>query len=179
MIKNKLLLLMLCMFMVLGSIGLMGCSNGEDMTNEENKEAADSIFVELYYANEAYITTGDESLDKLMPAYESKIPEDSSNVYVQTLEALKIVPDEGYETLITENIIFNDVYVEDDTVFVDLSSNGLNGGSLSETFLISQIVETLTHSFKEIEQVQFLVDGEVVVSLMGHIEATEPFRSQL
>lgn len=170
--RNKLLLLILCIIMVIGAVSLVGCSK------EPKVDEAQDITVQLYFANEEYVATGDESLGRLMPAYESKIPASSTNVYVDTLKALRTVPAEGYETIITDDIKFNDVSVEDNTAYVDFNSIGLSGGSLSESFLISQIVETLINSFEEVEQVQFLVNGEIVESLMGHFDATQPFTSE-
>ena len=172
--KNKLFILILCISMLICAVSLIGCSNEAKVADVEK---AQDYTVQLFYANAEYVTTGDESLERLMPAYESKIPASSSNVYVDTLEALKSVPEGGYETIITKEIKFNDIYVKDKTAYVDLNSKGLNGGSLSESFLISQIVETLINSFDEVVQVQFLVDGKVVESLMGHFDATKPFTS--
>ena len=56
---------------------------------------------------------------------------------------------------------------------------------MQEVFFISQIVETIIgngHLFedsKNVNKVQFLVKGETVESLMGHISASEPFTSEL
>ena len=78
-------------------------------------------------------------------------------------------------TMITEKIQFNSVVVRDGTAFVDLKGENLSGSSFEEGLLISQIVITLMGSFSEVERVQFLVDGEITESLMGHYDATEPF----
>jgi hypothetical protein len=59
--------------------------------------------------------------------------------------------------------------------YVDLVGDGLFGSSLEESLLISQIVSSLVVSFEEIENVQFLIDGEVADTLMGHIDVSEPF----
>jgi len=178
MFKKKFFLVAMCIFMAFGLFGLIGCSNDSDIPNETDIEKAQDYNVNLYYANAEYIQSGDETLEKFMPVYESTISGDTINIYKDTLEALKTVPEAGYETIITEQIKFNDVYVEGKTGYVDLGSEGLTGGSLSEIFLISQIVKTLMDSFQEIEEVQFLVDGEVVESLMGHFDASQPFTNE-
>lgn len=48
-----------------------------------------------------------------------------------------------------------------------------NGGALIESYLIQAVVNTLTE-FPEIDRVQFLVEGEPVESIGGHILITEP-----
>lgn len=174
--NNKFLIIMLCCLLVFSAIGLAGC--GGD-TGKGTEDDAQEVAVTLYYANADYVSSGDESLEKLMP-YETTVTVDPSEQgYLASLEALKEVPGEEYDTTITKDISFKEVSVEGDTAYVDLDSSGLNGGSLSETFFISQIVDTLTKSFDEIKQVQFLVNGETVESLMGHLDAAQPFTKDL
>ncbi len=48
-----------------------------------------------------------------------------------------------------------------------------NGGALIESYLIQAVVNTLTE-FPEIDRVQFLVEGEPVESIGGHILITDP-----
>lgn len=48
-----------------------------------------------------------------------------------------------------------------------------NGGALIESYLIKAVVNTLTE-FPEIDRVQFLVEGEPVESIGGHILITDP-----
>lgn len=178
--KKRILLILLCVVLAFGMLGLAGC--GKDAGTSEpggSEEPAEQTYrVALFFANEKYIATGDESLEKFM-VYETELTSGPADVYLNAVEMLTTSPEEGYSTVINENIKFNDIYLEGDTVFVDLDSNGLSGGSLEETFLISQIVDTLIHSFAEVKQVQFLVDGETAETLMGHLDATEPFAKDL
>jgi spore germination protein GerM len=83
-------------------------------------------------------------------------------------------PGEGSSTMVTEQVVFNSVYLEGDTAYVDFKSVGPSSGSMGEGFLISQIVNTLL-DFDEVKQVQFLVNGEVAETLMGHVGTAEPF----
>ena len=78
-------------------------------------------------------------------------------------------------TIIDDRVQFNSVTVRGGTAYVDIVGDGLHGSSLEESLLISQIVSSLVVSFEEIERVQFLVDGEVAETLMGHIDVSEPF----
>lgn len=178
--KKSVLLILLCVVLAFGMVGLSGCGKNSG-TNEPggSEEPAEQTYrVALFFANEKYIATGDESIEKFM-VFESELTSSPGDVYMNTLELLKTSPEEGYSTVITDSIKFNDAYLDGDTVFVDLDSNGLNGGSLEETFLVSQIVDTLINSFDEVKQVQFLVDGETAETLMGHLDTAKPFTKDL
>ena len=78
-------------------------------------------------------------------------------------------------TIIDDRVQFNSVTVSDGTAYVDLVGDGLFGSSLEESLLISQIVSSLVVSFEEIDRVQFLIDGEVADTLMGHVDTSQPF----
>lgn len=179
--KKSVVLILLCAVLAFGLFGFTGCGGSDPGTGEPNgsTELEEKEYrVTLFFANEAYIAAGDETLEKFM-VYESEMTSKPGDVYLDALELLKASPEEGYSTVITDQVKFNDVYLEGDTVFVDLDSSGLNGGSLDETFLISQIVGTLIHSFEEVIQVQFLIDGEAVETLMGHVDTAAPFTKDL
>lgn len=175
--KKSVVLILLCAVLAFGLFGFTGCG-GADLGSEEpngSTELEDKEYrVTLFFANEAYIANGDEALEKFV-VFENEMTSKPGDVYLDALEMLKDSPEEGASTVITDQVKFNDVYLEGDTVFVDLDSNGLNGGSLDEGFLISQIVNTLINSFDEVKQVQFLVDGEIAESLMGHVGTADPF----
>lgn len=178
--KKSVLMFLLCVILVFSMFGFTGCGKSPDTgeTDGAAEPAEQDYLVTLFFANEKYIATGDESLEKFM-VYESEMTSKPADAYKNTLELLKTTPDKGYSTVITDQIKFNDVYLEGDTVYVDISSSGLNGGSLEETFLISQIVDTLINSFKEVKQVQFLVDGQTAETLMGHVGTAAPFTKDL
>lgn len=57
--------------------------------------------------------------------------------------------------------------------FSDEIIRDFNGGALIESYLIKAIVNTLTE-FPEIDRVQFLVEGEPVESIGGHILIIDP-----
>lgn len=178
--KRKIILILLCAVLALGMFGLTACGNGggtetPDSDSDEPKEQ--TYPVTLFFSNEEYIATGDESLEKFI-VDQTELTSEPGKEYRDALELLR-EPGEGCGTAITDNIKFNDIYLEGDTVYVDLSSEGLSGGSLEETFLIGQIVDTLINSFAEVKQVQFLVDGETAETLMGHVGAADPFTKDL
>jgi germination protein M len=65
--------------------------------------------------------------------------------------------------------------IKDDIAVVDFNGTILkgNGGSATETLLVTSIVNTLTE-FPHIEKVRILVDGKKVDTLYGHLDLTEP-----
>jgi spore germination protein GerM len=178
--RRSVLLFLLCAVLVFGLFGLTGCGKGTDTgeTDGTTEPAEQTYEVTLFFANEAYVASGDESLEKFM-VYQTEVTSKPEEAYKNALEMLKTSPDEGYSTVVTDQIKFNKVYLDGDTAVVDLSSGGLNGGSLQETYLISQIVDTLLNSFKEVKQVQFLVDGKAAETLMGHVGTADPFTKDL
>lgn len=179
--RNKVLLILLCAVLAFGMFGFTACGKSSDNGNENgasDQPKEQTYQVTLFFANEEYIATGDESLEKFK-VYQTDMTSKPGSAYKDALELLKTSPDKGYSTVITDQIKFNDVYTEGDTAFVDLSGSGLSGGSLEETFLISQIVDTLLNSFDEVKQVQFLVDGKTAETLMGHVGAADPFTKDL
>lgn len=176
--KKRIRLILLCVVLTLGMLGFTACGKDADSGNTTDEAKEQDYRVTLFFANEEYIASGDESLEKFM-VYESELTAKPADAYKKTLELLKTSPEKGYSTVISDQIKFNDVYVDGDTAYVDFSSTGLNGGSLEETFLISQIVDTLINSFEEVKQVQFLTDGETAESLMGHVDTTAPFAEDL
>lgn len=65
--------------------------------------------------------------------------------------------------------------IKKDLAIVNLSKEVLTikGGSMQELLLVGSIVNTLTE-FKEIKQVQILVEGKRVETLLGHMDLSEP-----
>lgn len=171
--NKKLIGLLVFVLLMTGVMSLAGCGNTEEKKMKEYN-------VTLYFANEEYVQTGDESLDPMVVLKDYKMESEEGSQYMVLVDsalrnAVKEV--EGAETLISDKIIFNEVSVDGGTATVDLSGETLSGGSLEESYLISQIVDSLIDSFEEIKNVQFLVDGEHVESLMGHFDASAPFTS--
>ena len=52
---------------------------------------------------------------------------------------------------------------------------GFVGGSTGEELLIGSVVNTLTE-FKEVNAVKFLIDGQEVETLSGHMDLSEPIK---
>jgi spore germination protein GerM len=103
------------------------------------------------------VMLGEKSIEEVLIAELQKKPED--NKLSTGLEGLKVLS----------------VETKENTAYVNFSSENLYGGSLQEMSVISQVVMTLTE-LPGIEQVQFLVDGSVRETLMGHDVIQEPIK---
>lgn len=163
--------LMLLVLLCATGLFLSGCAEQEIDTEKEYR-------VTLFFANNAYIQSGDEELDHLVRVGDVLMTAEEGTQYYNLIDqGLRTVPEgvEGATTVIDDRIVLNSVTVKEGTAFVDLAGEKLSGGSMEEGFLISQIVESLLASFEEIKEVQFLVDGAVAESLMGHFDTTVPF----
>lgn len=140
----------------------------EDISNDVNE----NIDVNLYFANLKYVETGDENLEKLIP--ETKTFTNDDNLVNNIMNSLLEGPENTEElTNIIPNSI-NEVFIDNDTVVVDFQE--VNGGSLEETFTIEQIAKTYLQ-LNDINKVQFLVNGEITDSLMGHVDITAPIEN--
>lgn len=136
--------------------------------------ATEKTEITLYFANRAYVQTGDESLPHLVPEKRLLDLEKGDREAV-VLDALRSGPaTEDAAPVIREDIEIIGVRVEEGTALVDLSPRNLSGGSLEEMLLIQGVVRTLT-GLSGIEAVRFLIDGEPTDTLMGHISVDKPW----
>ncbi len=140
----------------------------EEPSEELQKE------VTLYFVNEEYIQTGDESLEKMIKETRT-IDIMEMGLEELVIRALLEGPTiDGARNVIPATAKLNGVEVKDDTAFVDFASEGMHGGSLEETYTINQIVASIL-DLGTVSKVQFLLDGEIGDSLMGHYGIEEPF----
>ena len=169
--SKKFIGLMIFVLLLTGMMGFTGCGNTDEKVIKEYN-------VNLYFANDEYVQTGDENFEHMVVVKDYKLESEEGKQYMILVDsALRNAAEgvEGADTLIGDKIVFNKVSVDGGVATVDLSGATLNGGSLEESYVISQIVESLIASFEEIDSVQFLVDGEKAESLMGHFDVGAPF----
>lgn len=140
----------------------------------ENQPAKDekteqSLNVKLYYP--------DDSGMKLVEVEREIIVDDSVDKYTAAVEALLEEPgEENLTTIFPKNACFRKVTVEDGLAIVDIDGSilkGFVGGSTGEEFLVGSIVDTLTN-FPEVQRVKFLVDGQEIETLSGHMDLSAP-----
>lgn len=157
---------------------LTGCSSWNSTNSDISEDKFVDYTVVLYFANNLYVESGNEEIEKLIKVENITINCKEGNQYFKLVDSsLRQIPEgiENSTTLIDNSIIVNSIYVENGTAYVDLSKENMSGGSMAEAYVISQIVESLISSFEEIEKVQFLIDGENAESLMGHFDISTPF----
>ena len=71
----------------------------------------------------------------------------------------------------------NSVTVAGDTAVLDLERGtweGLPGGSSAEMTAVYSIVDTIVFNFPQIRRVRFLLEGEPMPTLKGHLDLREP-----
>jgi len=158
---------------------MAGCGGGAP--GYEKGAGPELIYiVDLCYVNSDYLATGDEDLSAVRYYQRHNMYALKGKQYLTLLDvALRgnELGIEGVDTMITDKIQFNSVEVKEGTAFVDIAGKNLSGSSLEEGLLISQIVNSLTGSFYEVENVQFLIDGKSAESLMGHYSIEGPFET--
>lgn len=143
----------------------------EEKPVPKENESSDmqSMRVKVYYP--------DDSGVRLVEVERRINIEHESEKYSAALEMLLEAPhEENLTTIFPKNASIRSVTVEDGLAIVDLDGAMLKtmvGGSTGEEFLVGSIVDTLT-SFPEITQVKFLVDGQEVETLKGHMDLSAP-----
>jgi hypothetical protein len=181
-IKNAIVLSLL---LALSLLALGGCGQRVEPTPEPPETMTYDVV--LYFTNMEYVETGDQNLPILLTETSEIEVLAEDEPYQALLQALSTPAEEGHGTMISDQLVIHKVSystTDSDILLVDLAKEGLTGGSLGESLLIGQIVETLLDNERLAgdrptpTRVQFLVDGEIVESLMGHIDASQPFESQ-
>ncbi|KAB3526656.1 GerMN domain-containing protein [Alkaliphilus serpentinus] len=127
--------------------------------------------VTLYFMNQEYIETGNEEVEKVIEV-KREVTVGEQSLEEAVMAELQKKPEEGMYTSL-ENIKILSVETVENTAYVNISSDGLYGGSLEEISLMNQVVLTLT-DLPDIKAVQFLVDGSKRETLMGHFLIEEP-----
>ena len=104
---------------------------------------------------------------------------DDAEKYLAAVQLLLNYPSEKDLTgIFPKNAKLKNVTFKDGTAYVDFDANitkSFAGGSTGEELLVSSVVKTLTE-FKEVKQVRFLVDGQEIETLSGHMDLSEPIK---
>ncbi len=134
-----------------------------------NEKTEQSMNIKVYYP--------DDSGMRLVEVEREIIVGDEDEKYIAAVETLLDEPVEDNLTRIfPKNAGIRSVTVSDGLAIVDFDGSILKnfvGGSTGEEFLIGSIVDTLTN-FPEINRVKFLVDGQEIETLSGHMDLSAP-----
>lgn len=151
--------------------------NGDEVVDPEPSTGSEEVA--LYFADNEYVLTGDESITKLV-VENREVEYGSISLEEAIVRELMKGPEDTEElaTLIPATVELIDVEVTDGTAHVNFAQDGLHGGSMQESFTISQIVSSLVE-LDTVDRVQFLIDGQEAEALMGHIEISEPFEGSI
>ena len=110
---------------------------------------------------------------------EVEVNDTDESKYKAAVEAVMTPPKEKNLTkVVSNNSSLISVDIKDGTALVNLSKSikvGFVGGSTGEELLIGSVVNTLTE-FKEVNAVKFLIDGQEVETLSGHMDLSEPIK---
>jgi spore germination protein GerM len=192
---KKFLILSLSVLLI---ISLSACSTNNDEVNEpeipidetpiENPDNGNTTEPEpeenytkevtLYFANNDYVETGNEEYDWLIEEKREINFEGTTLEEAVVRELMKgPVDTENMSTGFPSTVKLIDVKVDENkTCYVNFAQDGLYGGSMEESYIIAQVVNSLV-GLDSVDRVQFLIDGKPAETLMCHISIEEPFES--
>jgi len=87
--------------------------------------------------------------------------------------------DSDYVSLWPKETKINSIVVAGDKATIDLTLGKMNVGSEAESLAIAQLVWTATAANTTVKRIQLTVDGKIVESIAGHVDATKPFKRGL
>ncbi|GAB6086272.1 GerMN domain-containing protein [Alkaliphilus crotonatoxidans] len=171
------ILLIAIMALSLAACGRQPVETPQDPDKDQDiiidpKPEGEKVEVTLYYMNEEYIATGDESLEKAIAVKREVLVGEKPLEEVVLAELQKQPQEEGITTSLEEIKVLS-VETAENTAYVNLAGDKLHGGSLQETSILTQMILSLTE-LEGIEQVQIYVDGSVRETLMSHYFIQEP-----
>jgi germination protein M len=145
-----------------------GAGEGQEKLQEADLSANAKITAALYFAN--------ESGEKLVKE-ERSIETAKGDISVIILEELIKGPlTPGLNRTVPAGVKVLGVSVNNGIAAVDFSEEIRTrhwGGSTGEILTVYSIVNTLTE-LPEIEQVRFLIEGEEIETLTGHLDLSQP-----
>lgn len=181
---KKLTILLLALALVLGLAACAPKEEPQPPVEEPVNEPAEEPAVEekteevvLFFGNNEYIMTGDEQYEWMLTEVQ-EITYGEICLEEAIVRALMAGPmdTDKLSTGFTETIQLISVDVLDGTAYVNFASEGLHGGSMQESYIIAQVVESLTQ-LDSVDRVQFLVDGQEAETLMGHMSIEGPIEA--
>lgn len=130
-----------------------------------------SMQVTVYYPDQAGMS--------LIPVQREITIDNDSQKYMAAINCLMDSPiEEDLTKIFPKGAKIKSITLKGDIAVVDLDGGIMKnfvGGSTGEEFLINSVVDTLTE-FDEVQRVQFLIDGQEVETLAGHMDLSEPLK---
>ena len=143
--------------------------NPSDVNNPN--DSMKTMKITVYYPDDAGMS--------LVPVEREIKFSDDEQKYISAVSCLLDAPnEENVIKIFPDGAKIKSIKLDGDTAVVDLDSGitkNFVGGSTGEEFLINSVVETLTE-FDEVNQVRFLIDGQAVETLAGHMDLSEPIK---
>ena len=190
---RKITAVILCIAMMTTAFVFTGCEKVEN--KGENGSAASSSEqsgktddgksdyvkdVKLSFASETYINDGDESVPKLIDGVDAEIKlneKDTVKEIEAVIDLLRSVPEDvkGAVTFVTDDIQIRNITVDGTKCSIDLKGDLSGLDPYTEQFFVYQIVDSLLESFDEIDSVSFTANGDIVDTLAGHMDMSQPF----
>jgi len=139
-------------------------------TTQPEPKPSGSFQVTLYFA-----TSGGEGLAPEGRTVDAC--EDLAECVAAVVEELVNGPVGDLEPTLPSSAVVQDVRIEGATAVIDFGREfveGLPGGSHAEMAAVYSVVNTVCRNFPQITQVKFLIEGEEVESLKGHLDLRQP-----
>ncbi|GAA4861271.1 hypothetical protein GCM10023310_45850 [Paenibacillus vulneris] len=118
---------------------------------------------------------GDENGEQLVEQESTISYKDNNEKYVSALKALTTSPDSKRIALL-KGFTFHTVSLKDQTLTVDLSMAPESRLGAGGEDLVLQALKKTIFQFSEIQNLDILLDGKAVDSLMGHMELPHPMK---
>lgn len=139
--------------------------------NQSSTNGVKSMQVTVYYPDQAGMS--------LIPVQREITVDNDSQKYMAAVNCLMDSPiEEDLTKIFPKGAKIKSITLKGDIAVVDLDggiTKNFVGGSTGEEFLINSVVDTLTE-FDEVQRVQFLIDGQEVETLAGHMDLSEPLK---
>ena len=145
----------------------------EELSALEEAESKE-VKVGIWIPNVEYISTGDDSLDKLIRVEVVSVSEEEeSDKYMRMLKTLNKCGDSPIQVVEFKSAKLNGNVLEID--MADATELGISS-TTTEFLILEQVCMTMFEHFEEVQSIQFKVDGKIVESFLGHVDISQEFK---
>ncbi len=179
MMKRNIKLFLLAILVILSVVSLMGCSGTKKAEKTPETNPVPKVAPQPQSQPEMVKLTlffGDKNAEFLQPE-QRQVSEDGKTLPELLLQELIKGPQlEGLNQTIPQGTKLLSLEIKQGVAKVNLSQDAQTkhwGGTAGEMMTVYSIVNTLTQ-VPEISKVQFLLEGQKLESIWGHLDTTEP-----